>query len=750
MKKKISLMLILILIMSVMPISVFADTVSYEFTLSADKTELLKTGDTVTITMELEQKGSSSDYRLYGAQDSVVLDNECVELVPGSIECTSGWEAGNYTESGDTVLTFVFLDLTGEGVSTDTTSEICSFRIRIKKIDEAITISSRNPIMTDENITKLPNVSAGSIVLKPAEGGGEIPAEYDLSIEGAVTRKVELTLEQLQDSPSVITKTYSSLNNYGTRESFRFEGIYLEDLFDEFVSLKNNAKSITVSAPDGYKRSFNLDSEPLGVYWTDFEGNQMMLAWEMNGTSCDLKLVIGQIDTDHVNKPLWVSDVNAITVNASTTDPGSGTPGGYEGEQGEEEGGEGSGGDQVTETVRTEISVTPSVSSGTASSVISLNNINQALNDINDERTDDAASVNAVIEINAESGEQADTINHTDVTLPKTVISALVNSENTDITVKIKTDLGELVLTQELLNMLNTGGSDSITISMFVSDSTNINEEDRGQIGERPVIDITISDGNQTISDLDRNRLRVGIGYDNDEGENTNQLLAYYINEDGEILPVRMSRYDEENNSLLFGTVHLSLYAVGYNEVTFSDIRTHWAKNNIEFLAARLILSGKTKDSFDPEGVVTRAEYVTMLANSTDGITVKGSRSAGFDDVPSGAWYADYVNWAVANGIVSGYGDGNFGPDDRITREQMALMTDNFLKAFNMALPVIKEKLNFSDGNKISGWAAASVAKMQQAGIINGMPDGTFAPQGTATRAEGATIIKAYIEALLK
>lgn len=749
MKKKISLMLILMLIMSVMPVSVFADAVSYEFTLSADKTVGLKADDTVTVTMKLEQKGSTSDYRLYGAQNSVILDNEFVELVRGSIVTSDDWEAGSYTEGGDTVLTLVFLDITGEGESTHAASEICSFRIKIKDIDENITVSCRNPIMTDENINKLPNVSAGSILLKPAEGGGEIPVVYDLSIEGAVSKNVKLTLEQLQDSPSVVTKTYSSLNNYGTRESFRFKGIYLEALIDEFVSLKNNAKSITVSAPDGYKRNFNLDSEPLGVYWKDTDGNQMMLAWEMNGSSCDLKLVVGQIDTDHVNKPLWVNDVSVITVNASTTDPGSGTPGGYEGGPGGNEGEEGSGGDQVTETVRTEISVAPSVNNGTASSVITLNNVNQALNDINNARTDEGASVNAVIEINAESGGQAD-VSRTDVTLPKSVISALANSENTDITVKIKTDLGELVLTQELINMLNTGSSDSITISMSVSDSTNINEEDRGQIGERPVIDITISDGDKTISDLDRNRLRVGISYDNEEDENTDQLLAYYINEDGEILPVRMSRYDEENNRLLFGTVHLSLYAVGYNEVTFSDIRSHWAKNNIEFLAARLILSGKSKDLFDPEGDVTRAEYVTMLANSTDGITVKGFRSAGFDDVRSGAWYADYVNWAVANGIVSGYGDGNFGPDDKITREQMALMTDNFLKNLNMTLPVIKEKANFNDGNKISGWAAASVAKMQQSGIINGMPDGTFVPQGTATRAEGATIIKAYIEALLK
>ena len=75
---------------------------------------------------------------------------------------------------------------------------------------------------------------------------------------------------------------------------------------------------------------------------------------------------------------------------------------------------------------------------------------------------------------------------------------------------------------------------------------------------------------------------------------------------------------------------------------------------------------------------MTRAEFVTMLANLA-GADVSKTSSAGFTDVVKGAWYEGNVDWAVANGIVSGYGDGRFGPNDQITREQMAVMLDKFI-----------------------------------------------------------------------
>ncbi len=516
------------------------------------------------------------------------------------------------------------------------------------------------------------------------------------------------------------------------------------------MGLTSRALSITVTAGDGYYRSFNLDSQPLGVYWTDIEGNKMMLAWKKNGTNCDLQLVVGQTDAAHVNKPMWVSDIETITVNASSTSSGSGTPGNYEGNQGQTGGTGGTTGSApITGTITKTVKTTPLFSGGVASSRVNLTEVRKAIEEINKNKPTDGSVPKAVLEIDASrtgTGTNDGEVKQVQVTLTADTLKALVNQKN--ITASLKTDLGTIVLPPAALQELNANSSQPIVISIKASEQ--VPADGAGQIGQRPVVDITITQGSQQITSLGGRQIRAGISYAAQNTENQNQLLAYYINDKGKSKPVKLSRFDGESNQMLFGTVHLSLYAVGYNNVTFADIEKHWAQKNIEFLAAREIIKGKAANVFDPDGQVTRAEFVTMLANSMDDITVAGAASAGFDDVAAAAWFADFVNWAVAKGIVSGYGDGKFGPNDLITREQMAVMADKFLQAMQADLNVVKDASQFTDQDKINSWAAASVSKMQQAGIINGRTDGSFAPQGTSTRAEAATVIKGYIEALLQ
>lgn len=595
----------------------------------------------------------------------------------------------------------------------------------------------------------------GIVVSAAGGGGGEVPVEYDLTINGNGAGKVaQYTIKELKNAAGLIkqTKSYSWLNSYGTTGSDDFEGVYLDNLLQDVVGLTSRAKSITVTAGDGYYRSFNLDSQPLGVYWTDIEGNKIMLAWKKNGTNCDLQLVVGQTDAAHVNKPMWVSDIKTITVNASSTSPGTGTPGNYEGNQGQSGNSGTTGSTPITGTITKTVKTIPLFSGGTASSRVALNDVRKAIEEINKNKHN--SELKAVLEIDASSLVPAATgsagsgqVNQTQVTLTADTLKALVNEKN--ITASIKTDLGIIVLPPEVLQQLNANGSQPVVVTLTASGQTPA-DGGTGLIGDRPVVDITITQGNQQVTSLGGRQIRAGISYKAQNTENQSKLLAYYINDKGESKPVKLSGFDDESNQMLFATVHLSLYAVGYNDVTFADVQKHWAQKNIEFLAAREIIKGKAAGVFDPDGNVTRAEFVTMLANSMDGIIVAGAKSAGFDDVAAAAWYAGFINWAVDKKIVSGYGDGNFGPNDLITREQMAVMADKFLQAIQADLNVVKAAASFKDQDKINSWAAASVSKMQQAGIINGRTDGSFAPQGTSTRAEAATVIKGYIESLLK
>jgi hypothetical protein len=209
------------------------------------------------------------------------------------------------------------------------------------------------------------------------------------------------------------------------------------------------------------------------------------------------------------------------------------------------------------------------------------------------------------------------------------------------------------------------------------------------------------------------------------------------------------------------GLTHLSAYTIGYNPVNFDDTQGHWGERFIGFLASREIVIGCADGIFEPDGNVTRAEFVKMLSESVDGIDIAGytnsantvgsasSTSAGFSDIAGDAWYAGYVNWAARLEIVLGYTDGRFDPNGLITREQMAAITERFVKTKGYNLKVVQKTEEFTDYAEISPFAAGAARSMQQYGVMGGNPDGSFKPAGTATRAEAARVIRTYIEAAL-
>ena len=180
---------------------------------------------------------------------------------------------------------------------------------------------------------------------------------------------------------------------------------------------------------------------------------------------------------------------------------------------------------------------------------------------------------------------------------------------------------------------------------------------------------------------------------------------------------------------------------VGAYIVEFSDTAEHWAKKYIGTLAGMKILDGMGENQFQPEGSLTRAQFVAMLAKMTDHTDVSLSKAAGFTDVTAEDWYYGYVNWGYENGIVNGMGDGTFAPNSSITREQMAVMLCNYARSIGFALPQTGSAPAFSDAGKISVWAADYVATSAGAGVINGFDTGDFRPQGVATRAQAATVI---------
>ena len=168
-------------------------------------------------------------------------------------------------------------------------------------------------------------------------------------------------------------------------------------------------------------------------------------------------------------------------------------------------------------------------------------------------------------------------------------------------------------------------------------------------------------------------------------------------------------------------------------KVELKDISGHWAEDIIVELVNSGAVSGYPNATFQPDKKITRAEFTTILVKA---LKLEGKTGKDFADITN-HWAKDVIITAASHGIVNGYDADNFGPDNNITREQMAVM---IVKAAQLNKNDGESK-QFIDNDKISSWAAEAVAIASQHQIITGYPDNSFKPQGEATRAEAATVI---------
>ncbi|MCL2855958.1 MAG: S-layer homology domain-containing protein [Defluviitaleaceae bacterium] len=170
-----------------------------------------------------------------------------------------------------------------------------------------------------------------------------------------------------------------------------------------------------------------------------------------------------------------------------------------------------------------------------------------------------------------------------------------------------------------------------------------------------------------------------------------------------------------------------------------------WYHPYVTIVALEGLFHGTAYRIFEPHIPMSRAMFVQVLANHQGvNLAAYAGTNPVFSDVAAGAWYFAPVQWAYANNIVSGMGDGTFAPNQPITREQMAVLIDLYASHLEISLPVNYMR-HFVDQHLISYWAAPSVGIVQAAGIVRGRPDETFDPQGLATRAEVATVFSHFL-----
>ncbi len=178
--------------------------------------------------------------------------------------------------------------------------------------------------------------------------------------------------------------------------------------------------------------------------------------------------------------------------------------------------------------------------------------------------------------------------------------------------------------------------------------------------------------------------------------------------------------------------------------VSFSDIDSvAWAKEAIEVLASRGIINGIGNNLFNPDGYITREQFVKIAVGAF--VPDAAMANPEFSDVISGAWYEDFIRKAYAKGIANGMGNGKFGVGENITRQDMCVMIYNAAIAAGMTFETTKDD-EFEDDYLISDYAKEAVYALKNAGAVSGVNDFEFEPQGNATRAQAAKIIYCLIK----
>ena len=194
------------------------------------------------------------------------------------------------------------------------------------------------------------------------------------------------------------------------------------------------------------------------------------------------------------------------------------------------------------------------------------------------------------------------------------------------------------------------------------------------------------------------------------------------------------------------GKVTVSAVFVRGEGLGFTDVAPGaWYYDAVAYVSENGLMNGVSADSFAPDATTSRGMIVTILYRLEDS---PSAAQADFADVAAGAYYAGAVAWASANGIVTGYGDGTFGPDTAITREQLAAILYRYAQYLGLEVSQTADLTGYGDAADISEWAQQAFAWAVREGLISGMDDGTLAPQGTATRAQVATILMRLCEKL--
>ena len=229
----------------------------------------------------------------------------------------------------------------------------------------------------------------------------------------------------------------------------------------------------------------------------------------------------------------------------------------------------------------------------------------------------------------------------------------------------------------------------------------------------------------------------------------------YYYHEDSEALTFQTSGRIGADGNVSLRFTHASQYAIviddydhGAEDLPFTDVAEGaWYYDAVSYVYAEGLMAGTSDTTFSPDITTSRAMIAVILWRLEGSPTVDAYTD--FSDVADGAWYTEGVRWASSVGVVGGYPNGSFGPNDPITREQLAVMLYRYADYKGWDVTELADLSAFTDAESISGYAVTALRWANAAGIVGGYNDSTLRPQGNARRSEAAAMLQRFCEAYI-
>jgi len=304
-----------------------------------------------------------------------------------------------------------------------------------------------------------------------------------------------------------------------------------------------------------------------------------------------------------------------------------------------------------------------------------------------------------------------------------------------------------------------TGGDLQLNVEPITETRlTSAQKEAVADLDVQAVYNIYLTSGGERITDFGGGKAAVEVKHKAGDGRQPAGFTVWYVAEDG---ATEKNPTTATKNTVKFIVAHFSDYVVAYDEKdagsaascdrgdscpmnAFDDLdKTSWYHDGVHWALENEIMNGYGGGKFGPNDATSRAMIVTMLHRFEGEPTV--DYDMGFADVEDGKWYTEAIRWAAANGIVEGYSKEKFGPNDVLTREQLATILYRYAKMKGMGFTGMWAfQLSFDDASEVSDWAYEAMCWMTMNGIIQGTGNNMLSPKGSAARAQVATMLMRY------